>query len=65
MSRGFKNYRKRFTAKLTKLKFLDDRAVFDKERRLAEAWASGGIERENEEKQKLFEEREQQNRKTF
>lgn len=63
--RTFKSYRKKFVSSLPKLKFLDDRPVFENERRLAEAWAKGGQELETIEKGKLFEEREAANRKTY
>jgi len=47
-----KNYRKTLIHKLPKLKFLDDRPVFDDERRFAEAFMAGGIEAEREERKK-------------
>lgn len=50
LSRGFKNYRKRLTAELRYLKFLDDRPIQPIDHRLAEAWVKGGPELEKEER---------------
>lgn len=52
-SRGFKNYRKKFTASLPKLKFLDDRPIQEIDHRLAQAWVMGGPQLEKEEKAKI------------
>jgi dynein assembly factor 1 len=43
--------------KLPNLKHLDERPVFDEERRRAEAWGRGGREAELEERKKIDEER--------
>lgn len=41
-------YRKRLTAGMKNLHYLDDRPVFDIERIAANAWAEGGAEAEKE-----------------
>jgi dynein assembly factor 1 len=48
-----KNYRKTIIIALPKLKYLDDRPVFEDERRYCEAFARGGLEAEREER-KLY-----------
>ena len=48
-----RNYRKTMIIKLPKLKYLDDKPVFNEERRFAEAFHKGGLELEREER-KLF-----------
>ena len=58
LSRGFKNYRKKFIASLPQLKFLDDRPVQEVDHRLAEAWVKGGPELEKEERLKIANEKE-------
>jgi len=45
-----KNYRKTMISKIPTLKYLDDRPVFDDDRRNAEAFARGGLEEEREER---------------
>eukprot|EP00993_Chasmostoma_nieuportense_P001517 NODE_2392_length_1189_cov_37.731638_g2278_i0.p1 GENE.NODE_2392_length_1189_cov_37.731638_g2278_i0~~NODE_2392_length_1189_cov_37.731638_g2278_i0.p1 ORF type:complete len:348 (-),score=86.42 NODE_2392_length_1189_cov_37.731638_g2278_i0:91-1134(-) len=44
------HYRKATIASIPKLRHLDDRPVFDDERRLCMAWARGGLEAEREER---------------
>jgi dynein assembly factor 1 len=46
-------YRKSVVAALKELVYLDDRPVFDAERRAAAAWANGGEEAERAEREKL------------
>jgi len=48
--RKISSYRKNFIAKLKELRYLDDRPVFEDERRFAEAFARGGIEEERKER---------------
>lgn len=38
------HYRKTLISKMTNLKYIDDKPVFDDERRYAQAWARGGVE---------------------
>ena len=63
-----RNYRKTVIAKLPNLKYLDDRPVFDDDRRNAEAFARGGMEEERAERARIGEEkkaRDDYNRLTF
>ena len=47
-------YRKRLVAALPQLAYLDDRPVFDAERRAAEAWARGGETEERVERERII-----------
>ncbi len=40
-------YRKRLTAGMRNLNYLDDRPVYEIEKIAADAWAKGGLEAEN------------------
>lgn len=67
-TKKIKNYRKTMTAKLPNLTYLDDRPVFEEDRRHAEAFARGGIEEERKERDKIRKEtaaKEEANRQAF
>eukprot|EP00998_Keelungia_sp_KM082_P001764 NODE_1211_length_1423_cov_107.403549_g1200_i0.p1 GENE.NODE_1211_length_1423_cov_107.403549_g1200_i0~~NODE_1211_length_1423_cov_107.403549_g1200_i0.p1 ORF type:complete len:406 (+),score=103.66 NODE_1211_length_1423_cov_107.403549_g1200_i0:172-1389(+) len=53
-------YRKKMLSRLPQLKYLDDKPVFDNERRLVAAWARGGAHAENEERDLIAEEKKQE-----
>ena len=50
------NYRKRVLSQLPQLTYLDDRPVFEEERRLVEGWSRGGVQGEREAKGRMREE---------
>ena len=54
--KDIKHYRKTIIAKCKALRYLDDRPVFEDERRYCEAFAKGGIEAEREERKKYKQE---------
>ena len=49
--RKIKNYRKTLIAKLKEIRYIDDRPVFDDEKRFALAFAKGGYEEEKKERE--------------
>jgi len=57
MCKKIRNYRKTVTYKLKELRYLDDRPVFEDDRRYAEAFGRGGLEEEKEERVKIRQER--------
>ena len=66
--RQIPNYRKSMISKLPKLKYLDDRPVFEEDRRCAEAFVRGGLTEERKEREKMKQEKEgkeEQNRRAF
>jgi len=52
------NYRKKIIASIPTLKYLDDRPVFEEDRRFAEAFMRGGIEEERAERRRWNQEKE-------
>jgi dynein assembly factor 1 len=58
-----KNYRKVLTARIPTLKYLDDRPVFDDDRRYAEAFSRGGIEEERKERDVIKKEKDDDHRR--
>jgi hypothetical protein len=66
--RKITSYRKTLVSRLKQLRYLDDRPVFDDERRCTEAWAVGGMEAEKTERVLIREEKaakEEANRAAF
>ena len=57
-------YRKYTISIIRTLTFLDDRPVFENERRLNDAWIKGGMEAEQEEKKKIQQEKIDKRNKT-
>jgi dynein assembly factor 1, axonemal len=56
-TKKIKNYRKTVINNIPTLNYLDDRPVFVDDRRTAEAFATGGVEAEREERKKMKEEK--------
>ena len=57
VTKKIKNYRKTLIAKIPTLKYLDDRPVFEDDRRNAEAFDRGGLEEERKEREKITKEK--------
>jgi len=57
VTKNIKNYRKTVISSIPSLRYLDDRPVFEDDRRNADAWARGGIEEEREERKRIKEEK--------
>ena len=60
-----RNYRRVVVSRLKSLTYLDDRPVFDAERRMTDAWARGGVEAERLERERIKEEEREQDRRNF
>ncbi len=60
-----KNYRKTVISAIPTLGYLDERPVFEDERRLVSAWAIGGLEAEREERKLIKQEQEARDRANF
>lgn len=60
-----KSYRKTLISSIPTLTYLDDRPVFDTERRCAEAWAAGGLDAERDARQKCRDEELERDRRNF
>ncbi len=63
--KNIKNYRKTTICRLKHLTHLDDRPVFDDERRTTEAWGRGGYEAERKERDLINEEKEEADRRNW
>ena len=57
--KSISNYRKRLIVRIPGLKFLDDRPVFDDERRCSVAWSIGGLDAEKAEREAIAREKEE------
>jgi len=55
-----KNYKKTLIAKMPGLRYLDDSPVFPEDRRYAEAFAEGGIDKEREERKRIKQEKDEE-----
>lgn len=52
------HYRKTIITKIPTIKYIDDKPVFEDERRFAEAWARGGLDEERKERERYKQEKE-------
>lgn len=59
------NYRKRVVSAIPTLTYLDDRPVFEEERRTADAWARGGKAAEQAERKKFEQEKAEKEERNF
>lgn len=59
VTKRIRDYRKTIIAKLPELKYLDDRPVFEDDRRYAEAFVRGGLAEEREERTKYKKEKDE------
>lgn len=59
------HYRRTLVCRLKSLTFLDDMPVFEKERRLAEAWERGGHEAEQQERAAMAQEQRERDKRNF
>jgi len=57
LTHRLKNYRRNMVLHLPTLTYLDDRPIFDDERRTTEAWGRGGAEEERKEREKIRQEK--------
>ncbi len=57
MTKKIKNYRKVMITSIPTLKYLDDRPVFEEDRRAAEAFSRGGFEEERLERERIRKEK--------
>jgi len=57
MCKKIKNYKKTIISKMPKLRYLDDSPVFPEDRRYAEAFTEGGLQKEREERKKVKKEK--------
>lgn len=63
--KNIKNYRKTVISRIQTLTYLDDRPIFEDERRTANAWAAGGVEAEKTERDVISQEKKDKDRKQF
>jgi len=61
--KNIRNYRKTLISSIPTLTYLDERPIFEDERRLASAWARGGRNAEQEERKLIREEKDAKNRR--
>ncbi len=57
------HYRKTIITKIPNIKYIDDKPVFEDEKRFAEAWARGGLEEERKERERYRKEKEEEQRR--